>query len=51
MSPAWQYRADAKHAGFRAWLERLEHEVEELPAGTFKSSGISVRAQLVTIRG
>lgn len=50
MSPAWQYRMDSKHAEFRAWLEQLDHEVEDLPEGTFKSSGTNVRALLVTIR-
>jgi type I restriction-modification system DNA methylase subunit len=50
MSPAWQYRADRKYADFRAWLERLDHEVENLPEGTFKTSGTNVRALLVTIR-
>ena len=50
MSPAWQYRRDNKHSEFRAWLEQLRHEVEDLPEGTFKSSGTNVRALLVTIR-
>jgi predicted RNA methylase len=49
-SPAWQYRMDKKHAEFRAWLEPLDHEVEDLPEGTFKCSGTNVRALLVTIR-
>jgi len=50
MSPAWQYRRDNEHAEFRAWLEGLKHEVEDLPEGTFKSSGTNVRALLVSIR-
>jgi type I restriction-modification system DNA methylase subunit len=50
MSPAWQYRMDSKHAEFRAWLEQLDQEVEDLPEGTFKCSGTNVRALLVTIR-
>ncbi len=50
MSPAWQYRADRKHSEFRDWLEQLDHGVENLPEGTFKSSGTNVRALLVTIR-
>ena len=50
MSPAWQYRTDGKHADFRTWLEGLDHEVESLPEGTFKSSGTNVRSVLVTIR-
>jgi hypothetical protein len=50
MSPAWQYRNDCKHAEFRAWLKEWDHEVEDLPEGTFKSSGTNVRALLVTIR-
>ncbi len=50
MSPAWQYRSDRKYAEFRTWLERLDHDVEDLPEGTFKTSGTNVRALLVTIR-
>ena len=50
MSPAWQYRMDNNHAEFRAWLEQLGHEVEDLPEGTFKSSGTNIRTLLVTIR-
>jgi len=50
MSPAWEYRTSRKHAEFRAWLEALDHDVENLPEGTFNSSGTDVRALLVTIR-
>jgi predicted RNA methylase len=50
MSPAWQYRIDRKHAEFRAWLESLDHDVEDLPEGTFNSSGTIVRSLLLTIR-
>ena len=50
MSPAWQYRTDRKHPDFRTWLETLDHAVEELPEGTFNSSGTNVRALLATIR-
>ena len=50
MSPAWQYRTDRKHAEFRAWLKQLDRDVEDLPEGTFKSSGTNIRTLLVTIR-
>ncbi|MGH7971353.1 MAG: hypothetical protein ACREIC_21760 [Limisphaerales bacterium] len=50
MSPAWQYRADDKFDDFGIWLQQLEHEVEELPEGTFKTSGTNGRALLVSIR-
>jgi type I restriction-modification system DNA methylase subunit len=49
-SPASQYRADRKHDEFRTWLEGLDHEVAELPHGTFKTSGTNIRALLLTIR-
>lgn len=49
MSPAWQYRTDLKHAEFRAWLKQLDHEVEDLPEGTFKASGTNIRTVLVKI--
>lgn len=48
-SPAWRYRADRKHVEFRTWLGGLNHEVEDLPHGTFKSSGTNIRALLLTI--
>lgn len=50
MSPAWQYRTDRKHAAFRAWLKQLDHDVEDLPEGTFKASGTNIRTVLVKIR-
>jgi hypothetical protein len=50
MSPAWQYRTNRKHAEFRAWLDELDHDVEELPEGTFNCSGTNIRSLLVTIR-
>jgi len=31
-------------------LQELDHDVEDLPEGTFKSSGTNVRTLLVTIR-
>jgi hypothetical protein len=49
-SPAWQYRIDRKHAEFRSWLDALDHDVEDLPEGTFNSSGTNVRSLLLTIR-
>ena len=48
-SPAWQYRKDRKHAEFRAWIEELDHEVEDLPGGAFKASGTDIRTVLVKI--
>ena len=50
MSPAWQYRTDRKHVEFRTWLEGLDHDVEDLPEGTFNASGTNVCSLLVTIR-
>ena len=50
MSPAWQYRTDRKHAEFRARLEALDHDVEDLPEGTFNSNGTNVRSLLLTMR-
>jgi len=49
-SPAWQYRADRKHMEFRSWLQMLDHDVQDLPEGTFNCSGTNVRSLLVTIR-
>jgi hypothetical protein len=33
----------------RAWLEPMDHEVEDLPEGTFKCNGTNVRSLLVAI--
>jgi hypothetical protein len=46
-------RSDTKSANFRNWLEdkvsKFEAEVEDLPAGSFKSSGTNVNTILVAI--
>ncbi len=47
--PSWQYRSDKKSVAFKQWIEDVGAEVEELPAGTFKDSGTSVRSLLLVI--
>lgn len=49
-SPAWQYRENGKFKAFRDWLSELPHDVDEVPAGAFKSSGTEIRTLIITIR-
>jgi len=48
-SPSWQYRANGKYAAFRNWLKDLDHDVSEVPAGTFRQSGTDIRTLFLTI--
>jgi protein-L-isoaspartate O-methyltransferase len=49
-SPGWEFRTDSKHCRFRDWLTCLPKTIiENLPEGTFKSSGTNVRAKLITL--
>lgn len=49
MSEGSFYRSDKKATAFRAWLESVGGESEQLPAGTFRQSGTNVSTRLVTI--
>lgn len=44
------FRSDRKSIAFRAWVDEVGAEVEDLPADTFKSSGTGVSTKLVVIR-
>jgi hypothetical protein len=48
-SPGWTFRQDQTHRGFREWAQNLAARTEELPHGTFKTSGTMVRATLLVI--
>lgn len=50
MSPSPFFRSDQKAQDFRDWLDGIGGEMEELPEGSFKSSGTGVASRLVTIR-
>lgn len=50
MSEGPFFRQDRKAAEFRAWLEEVGGESEQLPPGTFQSSGTGVSTRLVVIR-
>lgn len=50
MSPAFEWRDDAKSVAFRAALDLQEAwTVEKLPAGSFKASGTSIDTVLLTV--
>lgn len=44
------YRSDKQATAFRAWLENVGGDSEELPPGTFGKSGTNVNTRLVVIR-
>lgn len=50
MSPGAFYRSDRKATEFREWFESIGGEVENLPDGSFKSSGTGTAAVLVEVR-
>ncbi len=49
MSPGPFFRKDRKAQMFRAWVEDLGGEVEDLPAGSFAESGTGVNACLLVL--
>jgi phospholipid N-methyltransferase len=49
MSPSFEFRSDRKSADFREWLKSVDSEIEELPDGSFKTSGTGVSTRLVVI--
>ena len=49
MSKHWQLSTNRKETEFRLWLENVDAEVIELPAGTFKESGTNISAVIVII--
>jgi hypothetical protein len=49
-TPGYQYRQDAESAAFRGWLNEVGAEVEDLPEGSFSSSGTNVNTVLIKIR-
>lgn len=50
LSQSWQTSANRKACEFREYLETADVDINSLPAGTFKESGTSVGAVLVTLR-
>lgn len=49
MSESWANGSQKKQVDFRAWLDKVEAYIEDIPAGTFKESGTMVGAKLVVI--
>jgi len=49
MSPSFEFRSDRKSTEFRAWLESIGAHWENLPDGSFKSSGTGVSTRLLVI--
>lgn len=50
-SPSWQFRTDRKFVEFRDWLGTLDHDVDEIPEGSFAVSGTNIRTLMLTIGG
>jgi len=51
MSPGFTFRSDSRAKRFRDWLDEADGDYEELPEGSFKSSGTNVRTVAVSIGG
>lgn len=49
LSPSFEFRNDRKSTEFRAWLQSLNAQWEELPDGSFKASGTGVSTRLLVI--
>ena len=49
MSPSFEFHTNSKSTEFRAWLETVNATWENLPDGSFKSSGTSVSTRLLVI--
>lgn len=50
MSPAWTFRTTKKAVAFREWLEdEAAYLWEDLPSGTFQSSGTMVNCGILTL--
>jgi protein-L-isoaspartate O-methyltransferase len=49
-SPSWTFGSQKKQVEFREWLSEVNAIVEELPEGTFKESGTTIRAMLIQIQ-
>lgn len=49
MSPSAFFRSDKKSAAFRAWFESLGGVADDLPEGSFKSSGTNVATKIIIL--
>lgn len=48
-SMSWYSGSQKKQVEFKQWLNGLDSDVEEIPAGTFKESGTTIASLLITI--
>lgn len=48
-SPNYQYLSDTKSHAFMSWLKEIRAVIEEIPKGTFKESGTSIKTILIVI--
>lgn len=49
MSPGWTFNQNRQSTEFRAFLESVGGETEEVPEGTFKDSGTMIRTMIVKL--
>lgn len=49
-STSWVRGSQKKQIAFREWLEELEAEIIDVPAGEFKDSGTNVATKIIVIR-
>jgi hypothetical protein len=50
MSNHWRISENKKETQFRQWIEKVNAEIIDVPAGTFKSSGTSIATCIVKIK-
>lgn len=49
MSKHWQFASDKASRDFRSFIDTVDHDIAELPAGAFKESGTNIETVMVTL--
>lgn len=50
MSKHWQFASDKASKDFRAFVDSIDHDITELPAGSFKESGTNTETVMIVFR-
>lgn len=49
MSKHWQFASDKASKDFRSFIESIDHDITDLPAGSFKDSGTNVESLMLVL--
>jgi type I restriction-modification system DNA methylase subunit len=49
MSKHWQFASDKASKDFRSFVESIDHDITDLPAGSFKDSGTNVESLMLVL--